>query len=1017
MRRGPLLAFASAAVSLAVAGAAATGTSLQAAAPRVGTCPAGQIYQHEVGLAQYAHGARGACRSALRPEGAPERLAANAQLTAAHQGSYPVAAGAYGAAVASRAQLLASSAPAAATAAWHPLGKGPLKADVAGYPGTNTLGLGDLSGRIQSFTYDTSLAGHWFAAVANGGVFETADSGKHWRSIADNLPTQITGAVAYSPTDHAILVGTGDPAFGGTSFTGLGVFRSTDDGAHWTRSSGVPGTLTFRITFDPQTPKTVYAATGKGLYRSTDGGVSFRNVVLPTGCTDTRTPICFFANIVTDVVVRPSNLNGSGGGQVLAAIGWRAGQKLNAEGKPQSPHNGLYYSATGAPGTFTFRSAPAGFAPDDVVGRTALGVAHGAAQNHDYVYALVQDVKKFNGGATSLDVPEPQPKAVPNNTVLSGVYGSKDFGKTWVKMADADQLKIGTGTALAGPFAATYAPGIQSWYNEWIDPDPTVSDESGVPQRLGFGLEEVWTGPATLPAVPNGSRFMVTGRYFSGDTCLFLTTGIPYCPTASSPTTPQGLTTHPDQHAGAWAPDGSGGVTLLVGNDGGAYAQHVAKGGTLDNDHWGRGLQSGMNTLLAYDAHMAKDRTGVGGLQDNGELLITPQGNQIETYGGDGFFAAIDPNNSKVQYEEYVGGVMSATTDGGHNWYSIDPALKNALFSTPFVMDKTNAKHLVIGGRDIEETTAGPDTNKPLYTDPVAGEAVPDPNAPAFTKVFDLGSLKDPGNKPCTQALPLPGCEPINSTNPALAESAVDTRGNSTYVGYCGFCDIVTGGLPFHSGIATNVGGSKPGKALSSDGWHIAAAKGLPQRYVTSVVIDPKNVRTIYVTLGGYGRRWIPPGSLGDDVSKVGTGHVFKSTDAGATFHDISGDLPDIGADDSIVVGGDLVVANDLGVFISSGVNGGHYSVLGKGLPAAPVFQLDTNPANTREIVAASFGRGIQTLVLPASLVPAGPVPGSPSVSPVGGHLPATGLRAGLPWAAVGLLLLGFLLLRRRRTS
>ena len=58
----------------------------------------------------------------------------------------------------------------------------------------------------------------------------------------------------------------------------------------------------------------------------------------------------------------------------------------------------------------------------------------------------------------------------------------------------------------------------------------------------------------------------------------------------------------------------------------------------------------------------------------------------------------------------------------------------------------------------------------------------------------------------------------------------------------------------------------------------------LPQRYINSIQMEPTDASTVYVTLGGYGRRWIPPGALADDVSKVGAGHVFVSHDAGNTF-------------------------------------------------------------------------------------------------------------------------------------
>ena len=45
-------------------------------------------------------------------------------------------------------------------------------------------------------------------------------------------------------------------------------------------------------------------------------------------------------------------------------------------------------------------------------------------------------------------------------------------------------------------------------------------------------------------------------------------------------------------------------------------------------------------------------------------------------------------------------------------------------------------------------------------------------------------------------------------------------------------------------------------------------------------IIDPNDPRIIYVTLAGYSRKWIPPGSLNDANTNVGEGHVFKSTDA-----------------------------------------------------------------------------------------------------------------------------------------
>src|SRR5205807_6007916 len=175
--------------------------------------------------------------------------------------------------------------------------------------------------------------------------WESSDMGKTWRSIGDGLPTQVVGSVAYSPAEGGtLIVLTGDPAFGFDSSAGEGIYRTTDDGQTWEHGEGAPsGALGFQLAVDPNDSSRIYAATSAGLYRSTDDGRSWTDVRLPTGsCAghsfDDRN--CFLANIVTDVVVQgPSDANTPSAkpGAVLAAVGWRAGQRANINGKPESP--------------------------------------------------------------------------------------------------------------------------------------------------------------------------------------------------------------------------------------------------------------------------------------------------------------------------------------------------------------------------------------------------------------------------------------------------------------------------------------------------------------------------------------------------------------------------------------------------------------------------------------------------------------------------------------------------------
>ena len=105
----------------------------------------------------------------------------------------------------------------------------------------------------------------------------------------------------------------------------------------------------------------------------------------------------------------------------------------------------------------------------------------------------------------------------------------------------------------------------------------------------------------------------------------------------------------------------------------------------------------------------------------------------------------------------------------------------------------------------------------------------------------------------------------------------------------------------------------------------------------------------MWVTVSGFSRRWIPA---------AGIGHVFESTDGGASFTDISADLPDIPANDILMVGGKLVVATDVGVYVR---DTGSWSVYGAGLPNVSVLDLALQPGGG-QLMATTHGRGVWLL-------------------------------------------------------
>ncbi|MFU8852291.1 hypothetical protein ACNAW0_15085 [Micromonospora sp. SL1-18] len=907
------------------------------------------------------------CMRVKRPESLNElamMAGAQAMPRMAPYGAW--AQGAYSAAVAERA-VMKPGLVNGTSGTGAPYGVGPLIVNDPRYPQVNGLGLVHNAGRVDDFAYDPA-GKRLFAAVGTGGIWSSTDWGKTWHNASGNLPTTVTGAIAWTSANGGTLVAlTGEPTFGSAAYTGIGAYYSIDGGTTWSRASGVPdGALGFRVAVDPADPSKVYAATQLGLFVSTDGGKTYANAKLPTGqcagVTDVSAngaPTCALANVVTDVVVVAPGGVGTKttAGTVLAAVGWRGGNRKNADGSVQSPNNGLYRSATGAPGSFA-KLSPSGFVPPDNIGRMALGAATGAAQNHDVIYAMVQDAKLLNnGGVIGVDISDTGATSPLGTTVLNGLYVSTDFGSTWKLLASGTTLAAdpASGSALVGTGTATgYQPGVQGWYNLYVRPDPTRTSLTGVPTRLLMGLEEIWAPETSLQPLDGLTpvHFKVVGKYFGGASCLLLRLGLPACPGDREPLDPENQTTHPDQHAAIWVADPStpGGVQLLVGNDGGVYRYRFDQDADreLDNTHWGPGDNDGFGTLLPYYAAMAKDGTVWAGLQDNGNLRIDPiNRKQYETYGGDGFFTAVDPDNSNVAYEEYTNGAISVTTDGGTTWKSINPSLTAPKFSNPFAMDPTDGRHLITAGREVVETTRGPETG--------SGHAG---TGNQWAQVFDLGTRTRPGDPAAT----------ASSTDPANSMSAIAVHRDAAYVGFCGQCDTLNKLAPtsevFKNGLATNVGGPESPAKGTAKGWHVVAAAGLPNRYITAIAIDPSNPKNVFVTLGGYTRRWVPPGAVGDTNATIGTGHLYRSTDSGQTFTDISGNLPDSPATWVALRGQQLLVGTDVGAFASglraANTTGPAFAPLNN-LPTVPITNIGLKPGDPDTAVIATYGRGVWT--------------------------------------------------------
>ena len=139
---------------------------------------------------------------------------------------------------------------------------------IAGVNGSNA------SGNVIAIAVDPSNPTHLLVAGSAGGIWESRDAGASWAPRGDDQATTSIGALAFHPTDsNVVYCATGDGQ--GMDYLGVGLLRSTDGGRSWTTLCTAPfvGHGFFDLKVLPGGH--LFAASGKGLYVSGDGGVTW----------------------------------------------------------------------------------------------------------------------------------------------------------------------------------------------------------------------------------------------------------------------------------------------------------------------------------------------------------------------------------------------------------------------------------------------------------------------------------------------------------------------------------------------------------------------------------------------------------------------------------------------------------------------------------------------------------------------------------------------------------------------
>ena len=151
------------------------------------------------------------------------------------------------------------------------------------------IGPAMISGRVLDFAVDPKNHARYFIAAASGGVWKTENDGISWTPIFDSEGSYSMATVVLDPKDSNVLwVGTGESNSQRSVGYGDGVYRSDDGGKSWKNVGLKKSEHIGRIVIDPRDSNVVFVAAegplwgpggDRGLYKTSDGGKNWKNVL------------------------------------------------------------------------------------------------------------------------------------------------------------------------------------------------------------------------------------------------------------------------------------------------------------------------------------------------------------------------------------------------------------------------------------------------------------------------------------------------------------------------------------------------------------------------------------------------------------------------------------------------------------------------------------------------------------------------------------------------------------------
>lgn len=236
-----------------------------------------------------------------------------------------------------------------------------------------------MSGRVTDLAVDPKDRNHFYVAYASGGLWETNNGGASYEPLFDDQMVMSIGDIAVNWKTKTIYVGTGENNSSRSSYSGVGVFKSTNNGKTWSHLGLADTQHVGRIVLHPSNDRILWvAAVGhlysdnneRGVYKSNNGGQTWAKTLFVDGKTG-----------AIDLVVDPANAN-----NLYAAMWQRDRKAWNFEGSGTG--SGIFKSSDGGQHWEEISGGNSGFPDTKGTGRIGLAIY---PANPKIIYALLDN--------------------------------------------------------------------------------------------------------------------------------------------------------------------------------------------------------------------------------------------------------------------------------------------------------------------------------------------------------------------------------------------------------------------------------------------------------------------------------------------------------------------------------------------------------------------------------------------------------------------------------------------------